>query len=59
MLGEKPRAGFDRIEAIAPKKNPEELYGLFPHDGKPYDVMDIIKCIVDDSEFRTVQRRLW
>ncbi|HMK27777.1 MAG TPA: carboxyl transferase domain-containing protein [Chitinophagaceae bacterium] len=50
MLGEKPRAGFDRIEAIAPKKNPEELYGLFPHDGKPYDVMDIIECIVDKAQ---------
>lgn len=51
MLGEKPKAGFDRIASIAPKKNPEELYGLFPFDGKPYDVVDIIKCIVDDSEF--------
>ncbi len=50
MLGEKPRAGFDRIAAKAPK-NPEELYGIFPFDGKPYDVVDIIERIVDDSEF--------
>lgn len=47
MLGEKPKAGFDRIESVAPKKNPEELYGIFPSDGKPYDVMDIIERIVD------------
>ncbi|MBI5858555.1 MAG: acyl-CoA carboxylase subunit beta [Sphingobacteriales bacterium] len=51
MLGEKPKAGFDRIASAAPKKSPEELYGLFPHDGKPYDVVDIINCIVDGSEF--------
>lgn len=51
MLGEKPKAGFDRIKSKAPKKKTEELYGLFPFDGKPYDVMDIIERIVDDSEF--------
>ena len=50
MLGEKPKAGFDRITAIAPKKNPEELYGLFPHDGKPYDMIDIIECVVDKAQ---------
>src|SRR6187551_2323700 len=38
MLGHKPKAGFDRIKAIVPKRNAEELYGLFPHDGKPYDI---------------------
>jgi 3-methylcrotonyl-CoA carboxylase beta subunit len=51
MLGEKPKAGFDRIKAAEPKKKAEELYGLFPHDGKPYDVVDIIERIVDDSAF--------
>lgn len=51
MLGDKPKAGFDRVAAKTPKKNPEEIYGLFPADGKPYDVMDIIERIVDDSEF--------
>jgi len=49
MLGEKPKAGFDRIKSKAPKKKAEELYGLFPHDGKPYDVVDIIERIVDDA----------
>src|SRR6187551_3152146 len=43
MLGHKPKAGFDRIKAIVPKRNAEELYGLFPHDGKPYDIVDIIE----------------
>jgi 3-methylcrotonyl-CoA carboxylase beta subunit len=50
-LGAKPKAGFDRIASIAPKKDPEELYQLFPCDGKPYDMLDIIERIVDDSEF--------
>jgi 3-methylcrotonyl-CoA carboxylase beta subunit len=51
MLGAKEKAGFDRMEPRPPKKNAEELYGLFPFDGKPYDMLDIIERIVDDSEF--------
>ena len=51
MLGDKPKAGFDRIAAKAPVKKAEELYGLFPSDGKPYDMLDIIERIVDASEF--------
>ncbi|MFZ9388791.1 MAG: acyl-CoA carboxylase subunit beta, partial [Chitinophagaceae bacterium] len=51
MLGAKPRAGFDRIPARPPLKNPEELYGIFPHDGKPYDVLEVIERIVDEPGF--------
>lgn len=51
MLGKKEKAGFDRIASKAPAKNPEELYGLFPHDGKPYDIVELIERIVDDSVF--------
>ncbi len=51
MLGSTPKAGFDRIAAKAPKKNAGEVYGLFPHDGKPYDMVDMIERIVDASEF--------
>jgi acetyl-CoA carboxylase carboxyltransferase component len=51
MLGEKKKAGFDRVKPAAPKKNPEELYGIFPSDGKPYDMLDVIERIVDDSAF--------
>ena len=50
-LGEKRNAGFNRVAAKAPKKNPEELYGLFPADGRPYDMQEVIERIVDDSEF--------
>lgn len=51
MLGEKPKAGFDRIASKASAKDSSELYGLFPQDGKPYDIVDIIERIVDSSEF--------
>ena len=51
MLGEKHKAGFDRIPSLPPKKKETELYGIFPADGKPYDMVEIIERIVDDSEF--------
>lgn len=45
-------AGFDRAEAKSPKLDPEEILGLMPMDRtKPYDVRDLIKRMVDDSEF--------
>jgi len=47
-LGSGPTAGFSRIGAVAPWKNPEELYGMFPEgNGTPYDVMEIIDRLVD------------
>jgi 3-methylcrotonyl-CoA carboxylase beta subunit len=50
-LGHTPAAGFDRTAARLPKKNPEELYGIIPEGNlKPYDVLEIIERIVDDSE---------
>ncbi len=51
MLGPVSKAGFDRIAPKPPKKDPEEIYGIFPSDGKPYDVLEIIERIVDDSDF--------
>ena len=51
MLGEKEKAGFDRIKPSLPKKDPGELYGLLPFDGKTYDIVDVIERIVDNSEF--------
>lgn len=50
--GHGEKAGFDRIAAAKPKLNEEEIYGLLPTDrSKPYDMMDIIKRLVDDSAF--------
>jgi 3-methylcrotonyl-CoA carboxylase beta subunit len=50
-LGDKTKAGFNRIASKMPKKNPEDLYGIFPADGKPYDMLEVIERIVDDSDF--------
>jgi 3-methylcrotonyl-CoA carboxylase beta subunit len=47
LLGKKETAGFDRIAPLRPHKNPEELYGVFPSEGKPYDMLDIIERITD------------
>ncbi len=49
-LGTKGNAGFNRIESAKPKKDEKEIYGLFPTDGKPYDMREIIERIVDNSE---------
>lgn len=52
MLGALQQAGFDRIKAIAPQKNPQELYGIIPENrDKQYDVMEIIERLVDGSAF--------
>jgi acetyl-CoA carboxylase carboxyltransferase component len=52
MLGKTRKAGFDRIDPVKPKKDPNEIYGLMPAEGsKPYDMMEIIERIVDGSEF--------
>lgn len=51
-VGSFEKAGFDRVEPKAPKVDPSQVYGLFPSDRtKPYDMREIIKTIVDDSEF--------
>ena len=51
-IGHHEKAGFDRIAAVPPKEDPKEIYGLFPGDRtKPYDTLEIIKRLVDSSEF--------
>ena len=51
-LGSNIPAGFDRITSIPPQKNSKEIYGIMSEGNtKPYNVVDIIECIVDHSEF--------
>ena len=50
--GRFPKAGFDRIESVAPKHPSEDIYGYIPHDGKPFDNMPIIECIVDGDSWQ-------
>jgi acetyl-CoA carboxylase carboxyltransferase component len=51
-LGDKPKAGFNRTTAILPKKAPEAILGQMPvGNAKPYDMLEIIERMVDDSKF--------
>ncbi len=51
-IGDYDKAGFNRIEPSMPKDKQEELYGIIPEDRvKPYDTVDVIKRLVDDSDF--------
>jgi acetyl-CoA carboxylase carboxyltransferase component len=51
-IGSPQLAGFDRAKPAKPKENPQDIFGLMPYERvKPYDMLDIIKRIVDNSEF--------
>ncbi len=51
-IGDYTKAGYNRTEAALPKENPEELFGILPASrADQYDMREIIKRIVDDSEF--------
>lgn len=51
-MGASEQAGFDRIAAVAPRKDPNEMYDLLPVDRmKPYDMVEVIERLVDDSVF--------
>jgi 3-methylcrotonyl-CoA carboxylase beta subunit len=51
-FGSTAKAGFDRKKSIAPKEKEDDLFGIFPTDRvKPYDTLDIIKRLVDESQF--------
>lgn len=52
MLGAPEQAGFDRIKSAPPKLDEKEIYGILPAEReKPYDMMDVILRLVDNSEF--------
>ena len=51
-IGEKPRAGFDRIKSDAPERDVKDVYGIVSaENNKQYNVEDVIKCIVDKDSF--------
>ncbi len=50
--GERPKAGFNRIEPRKPEAGPEEIYGILPRSRtEPYDMYEIIKRLVDEGSF--------
>lgn len=48
-IGGKTKVPFDRKASVPPKLDEKEIYGIFSK--KNYDVKEIIKRIVDNSEF--------
>ncbi len=51
-IGDFEKAGFNRSTPAKPKENPEEIYGILPKArNEQYDMMEIIKRLVDDSDF--------
>ncbi|UZR93750.1 acyl-CoA carboxylase subunit beta [Chondrinema litorale] len=51
-VGKVPDAGFNRTEAKEPNKSPEEIFKTFPVErAKPYDMHEIIECLIDKDSF--------
>ncbi|SFN64169.1 Acetyl-CoA carboxylase, carboxyltransferase component [Bizionia echini] len=51
-IGDYDKAGFNRADVKKPKENPEDIYGIIPKSrADQYDMYDIIKRLVDNSEF--------
>ncbi|MFN5031091.1 MAG: acyl-CoA carboxylase subunit beta [Flavobacteriia bacterium] len=51
-IGHSESAGFDRKEALLPKVELKTVYGIVPSDrSKPYDTKELLRALVDDSEF--------
>ena len=51
-MGDTFNAGFNREKSEPPKQDEKEIYGIFPSDrAKPYDAREIIKRLVDKSQF--------
>lgn len=51
-IGDYNKAGFSRIEAANPISKEEDIYGILPKSrNEPYDMMEIIKRLIDNSEF--------
>jgi acetyl-CoA carboxylase carboxyltransferase component len=51
-IGDFDKAGFNRIESVAPKENPDDIFGILPKErNAQYDMLEIIKRLVDKSEF--------
>lgn len=51
-IGDYDKAGFNRTESRPPALKEDDIYGILPDTrDKPYEMKEIIKRLVDDSEF--------
>jgi 3-methylcrotonyl-CoA carboxylase beta subunit len=50
-LGDTEKAGFSREKPAPPKLKPEEIFQIIPYEAsRPYDMTEVLKRLVDDSE---------
>ena len=51
-IGDFEKAGFNKIKSEEPKEDQEEIFGILPKErNAQYDMLEIIKRLVDNSEF--------
>lgn len=51
-IGDYTPAGYNRKESNLPLVDSKEIYKILPDDrSKPYNMVDLIKCLVDNSDF--------
>ena len=51
-IGDFEKAGFNKAKSEAPKENEKDILGILPKErNSPYDMLEIIKRLVDRSEF--------
>jgi 3-methylcrotonyl-CoA carboxylase beta subunit len=51
-IGDYDKAGFNRVKAEKPALEPKDIYGILPKSrADQYDMMEIIKRLIDNSEF--------
>ena len=51
-IGDYDKAGFNRVQTVKPKEKPEDIFGIMPKSrADQYDMYDIIKRLVDNSEY--------
>ncbi|MCF6279948.1 MAG: acyl-CoA carboxylase subunit beta [Flavobacteriaceae bacterium] len=51
-IGDSEKAGFNRVKTSKPKENQQDIYGILPKSRTDqYDMKEIIKRLVDDSDF--------
>lgn len=57
-FGDFETAGFNRVEPALPARNIKDIYGIMPDTrDKPYDVRDILACMVDNSELEEYKEK--
>ncbi len=56
-IGDFEKAGFNRIETVEPKKDKNEIIGVLPANrDKPYNTMEVIERLVDNSDFEEYKK---